>query len=238
MKNRILIERLLLGLFSIPILIGCDSNTNKPTFGITYCLQYDESREGRQCINKKKLKIPSAYSFGPSPNGSIIYLAGVYPSLKPWDLATKEERGEEDSNQIEIDIRGLDRRHAKDIAFLIHLDILGLSHQPNPLYGLDYYKGQQQLRGKGIHWKFWEEPGPDLWFWNEMFIAEYQKNDLYMDCTLGSEERDSLLTGCTTWTFTPWSLGVNYHFRRKYAPQWQEMNQKVLALIESFVVQE
>ena len=205
------------------------TRTREPVV-LTYCLRYgpykpDEDPRQVQpmssCVQTKTLKIPAAYygvwSSGPgSSPPSWFTLEAAYPSMKPWATVPWLEQSK--THKIDIQLEGVTSQTVRESFSNYFLGTPKPTHVVEPLFGLDRFDL------------------PDDWY--TMFLLPLEAEPrLHIGCGGPVWTTGQTPVGfCVTKTRTNWQLKLIYFSPKYLLPQWQDMHNKVITLVDSFIV--
>ena len=188
---------------------------------ITYCLNRVNSATLQfKCLEAKTLKIPRAYdgdgyqfNFSNRTANDFQYLEVAYPSMKPWQSVPWSDR--KNTTKIKLQLRGISNRHL--VGENMESFFLGSPtaiQRVQPLHGLDLFDKDGSL----------------------ILLSSESIRRVGIVCTHGSYPENSEVGYCWTYGHTNWGLNLYLGSNHAVLPQWQEVNTKTVALVNSFVV--
>lgn len=188
---------------------------------LAYCLKgVNHDTPQYKCLESKILRIPRAYdgdgyafNFATRTANDWLRLEVAYPSMQPWQSVPWRERSS--TQKIELELRGMSNHHQVGESIDGYfLGTLKVTHRPEPLLGLDAYERDANL----ILFPF--EP----------------IRKIGIQCANGNYPQEPALGSCWSRSHTNWGLNLFYYHQQALLPQWAEVNTKVIALVNSFVV--
>jgi hypothetical protein len=191
-------------------------NDHRGPLEITYCLQHvDFGKPQHKCVETKTLKIPRAY--GDSINSSytdpqLVILEIAYPSMQPWKSVPWSERS--NTQKIQLDIHGVHRAPVLDDKRLIFIAPPKEVQRLEPLLGLKAYEKDGRLI---------LVPFDPVW-------------NIAIECANGKYPQKPAIGGCWIYSNNDWNLFFLYHHEQTLLPEWRTVNDKLFALVNSFVV--
>lgn len=184
----------------------------------------------RPKVGNIQLSIPRAYLAwksshlgGVQDNPPVIHLWLVYPSMRPWMLASQKDRGELvegdlSMNTIQLWISGTPRKKQEAEILAQDIKLFHLKKNPNIEFNLQEYKGIGN-GSRDVFVEYKEDP-------NKYF---------YMYCVSHEDEAVRRLRVCRAASDGPEKLTIGYRFRRIHLPQWQAIDNSIRNLVESFI---
>lgn len=185
---------------------------------LKYCDKIDFSLPvNRYCAENRTLNIPLAYfnrtlkfNNPPDPddwNGLTV----AYPTMEPWINLSKEARTH--AQELTILIIGKSDNNLDQIFWIGNA---GQQLEKKAFYGLVWYP-QKYMDGMNLK-------GPSV------------NPQVAYSCTRRFGDPRFMSGNCSAFTFTNWKLKLAYFFPQRLLPEWEELNSKVLGLIDSFIV--
>lgn len=189
---------------------------------VTYCLTRTYVGGEGQCIEYKTLRIPASYYVAaaggqnphPTEGNPEQKIEVAYPSMQPWSTVHWIERW--NTHKIEITLRRVVEPVAKRSLEIYSLGTPKPIHL-EPLYGLDQYM-------------------KDTWGKSQFLVRTNVDPQIFIRCAYSGLPADETQFGCTTDTHTTWKLDVSYRHKRVLLPHWNDVQTRVIRLVESFVV--
>jgi len=81
--------------------------------------------------------------------------------------------------------------------------------------------------------QYLNEPSPHVW---QYLVPQSANPRIYLRCAYRTSNPDENNLGCSDFMFTEWGLEVEIIHKLILMPHWADMHDKVLNLIQSFVV--
>lgn len=178
---------------------------------------------------KIKLKIPKSYLTPAYRDGGAveyIKLEATYPDLKPWGAEYLKKPFTLDERREYVHIRIAEPRYTIEIPD--HKDqVRVLGEYKGIMYGLNYFDQKPLLDNKGIPVEGWE---------SQYFFSSLSKErQLRFRCVLPDEEGGVWCRGASDIND---ELYIEYTFLRSELKNWQQIDQNIKNLIQSFIVKD
>jgi hypothetical protein len=193
---------------------------------VRYCVKSPPRAPGEAitddspCFEYQTLKIPVAY-YGVlawannKPDAAFQRLEAAYPSMQPWSTQSRLEK--RNAQKIEIAL-GPITPHRVRTTYENHMSSPDKPRHLEAIYGMDQYllypSGAQYVRFYPL------ESNP-----RAMFRCGYSSDPALADKGL-----------CIGNSYMDWNLALEYIFPRTLLPEWRSLDDKVHALIQSFVI--
>jgi hypothetical protein len=197
--------------------ISCQSNQN-PT-RLEYCFKYRGEGPSAVCMEKKVLLIPAEFGDIRVGSGDSWHqLEFEYPSMKPWrSLSWFEQRK---AQKLTVNLHWIAPATMLDDVFNGRFQAVPDYKKIAPIYDSEQYIGVG-------------------WGKRQLLKPFDPKLRVFMECGISDKPVEPVVGNplqCNVTTTNSWLLKITYTHSQSFLPDWKIVHAKVLATIDSFLV--